>query len=309
MKGINTNTHLFKILKLSFKVGFSLFALYYVTTKIDLQTVFHSLRHISYPLVFLAIVFLLLSIVVAAFRLNTLFKAMPLHVSHTTNFKLYWLGLFYNLFLPGGVGGDGYKIFLINKYHKKPVKSLIGVILSDRLSGLSVIFIYLLILVYSLQLTLPYVNWLGALIPFFFGGYWLFLYLFNRSLLPKYWKVLGWSLLSQLLQILVAFCILYAIGDELDFRGGEYMFLFLVSSITSSIPISLGGIGLREMTFLYGANYLGLSAEHAVSLSFIFYLLSLLVSLPGIVFTFDTSKLLEGEETLITEEEADAEIV
>ncbi len=308
MAGFNHNTRFFKIVKLLLKVGLSVLALYYVTTKIDIKAVGHSISHLSYPLLALAAILLIASIVVATFRLNTLFKAMPLHVSHSTNFKLYWLGLFYNLFLPGGIGGDGYKVFLINKYHKKPVKSLIGVILSDRLSGLAVICIYLLILVYPLHLNIPYINWVGLLIPLVFVGYWLFLYLFNRTLLPKYWKVLAWSFLSQGIQILVALSILYAIGDVLDYRGAEYMFLFLLSSIMASVPISLGGIGLRELTFMQGATILGLNVEHAVALSFIFYILSLLISLPGIIYTFDTSKLLESEETLITDEEAENEI-
>jgi len=32
--------------------------------------------------------------------------------------------MFYNLFLPGGIGGDGYKIYLLNKLSNKSIKSL-----------------------------------------------------------------------------------------------------------------------------------------------------------------------------------------
>lgn len=301
------SSRLYNVFKLIFKVGFSLLALYYVSTKIDLVSLFHSVRNISLPLIFVAAILLVISILLAAFRLNTLFKAMPLHVSTQANFKMYWLGLFYNLFLPGGVGGDGYKIFLINRYHKKPVKSLVGVVLSDRLSGLAVIVIYLLMLTYSLHLNYPLINWVALLIPVVLFGYWLFLYLFNRTLILKFWKVIGWSLLSQGVQIIVAFIILYAIGDSFNHEGMKYMFLFLLSSIMASVPISLGGIGLRELTFLHGAAFLHLNVEHAVALSVIYYLISLSIALPGVVFTFNTNKILEGEESLLTDEEAENE--
>jgi glycosyltransferase 2 family protein len=29
--------------------------------------------------------------------------------------QLYLLGIYYNLFLPGGIGGDGYKIYLLKQ--------------------------------------------------------------------------------------------------------------------------------------------------------------------------------------------------
>ena len=310
MEWNNVKSHIFKVSKLLIKVGISVGALYFVTTKVDMVSLMATMANISYTLIIIAFLLLLSAIVFAAMRLDTLFKAMPLHVTHLTNFKLYWLGLFYNLFLPGGVGGDGYKIFLINKYHKKPVKSLIGVILTDRLSGLGVIVIYLLLLLYAVPIKhLPFVNFSALLVPVVLFGFWLFIYLFNRTLISKFWKVIGWSLLSQFMQILVAYTILYAIGEVEHGDALQYLFLFLVSSITASIPISLGGIGLREMTLMYGATYLGLNVEQAVALSFIFYILSLSVSLPGIIFTFDTSKLLEKEETLLTDEEADAELV
>lgn len=302
--------HLFKITKLLLKIGISVGALYFVFTKLDINALINTVRNISFSLLFVALILLLGAILLAALRLNTLFKAMPLHVTHLTNFKLYWLGLFYNLFLPGGVGGDGYKIFLINKYHKKPVKSLIGVVLTDRLSGLSVIVIYLSLLLYAVPVRhLSFIEYSAILIPLSLFGLWLFIYLFNRTLLVKFWKIVGWSLASQFLQIVVAFTILYALGEVEHGDALQYLFLFLVSSITASIPISLGGIGLREMTFMYGASYLGLNVEQAVALSFIFYILSLSVSLPGIIFTFDTTKLLEMEEQLITDEEAESEIV
>ena len=73
------------------------------------------------------------------------------------NIKLYWLGLFYNLFLPGGVGGDGFKVYLLGKYKKSNLKTVIGAILSDRVSGLSIIVILLLVFIPMLDY-IPFKN-------------------------------------------------------------------------------------------------------------------------------------------------------
>ena len=56
------------------------------------------------------------------------------------------------------------------------------------------------------------------------------------------------SFLVQISQLISVFFILKALGvDELLFR---YLFIFLISSIVAMLPISIGGMGLRELTFL-----------------------------------------------------------
>jgi hypothetical protein len=65
-----------------------------------------------------------------------------------------------------------------------------------------------------------------------------------------------------------------------------YLVIFLVSSIVSVIPLTLGGLGSREVTFFYGAALLGLEESTSVGISVVFFLITALVSLTGIVFHF-----------------------
>jgi hypothetical protein len=52
------------------------------------------------------------------------------------NLRLYFLGLFYNVLLPGGIGGDGYKIFMSEAKHIKfPAKNCSGPLCSIGLAG------------------------------------------------------------------------------------------------------------------------------------------------------------------------------
>jgi uncharacterized membrane protein YbhN (UPF0104 family) len=66
----------------------------------------------------------------------------------------------------------------------------------------------------------------------------------------------------------------------------DYLILFLVSSLVAMVPITIGGAGARELTFLYGAQFLNIHAEKAVAIGFLFYLISTVVSFFGIVFRF-----------------------
>jgi uncharacterized membrane protein YbhN (UPF0104 family) len=284
-----------KYLKLVLKIAFSGAALYFVASKTDLHSLWLTINKSNGWLLLLAVGIYVASQIVSAFRLDTLFKCLPLRIGTLNNIKLYWLGLFYNIFLPGGVGGDGFKVYLINKYRHTPVRKLVGVVLSDRVSGLSVILVYLLGLVHFINYQLPYQGWLWALIPTVGLVYYLFLYLFNRSLTPSYWKVAAWSFIVQGLQVLTAILIIEAIGAGVIGHRDDFIFLFLLSAITASVPITLGGIGARELTLLTGAEMLGLDQNHAVALSLIFYVISVVVALPGLIYTFAPAPLVQEE--------------
>jgi hypothetical protein len=52
------------------------------------------------------------------------------------------------------------------------------------------------------------------------------------------------------------------------------------------LPITIGGAGARELTFLWGAQVLGLDSERSVAIAFIFYIISTVVALYGLVFSF-----------------------
>lgn len=305
-----------KALKLLAKIALSATALYYVFSKIDFGQTLEAIKGINVWILLISILVYTISQLISAFRLNTFYKYVPVKISIFTNIKLYWLGMFYNLFLPGGVGGDGYKVFLIRRYHNASVKRLIGTVLADRLSGLSIILVYLCALVYFIDYDLsktampedgiqlvhdilvwinPFLNYFIIFIPFIAVGYYLYLRVFSRHLVGAAWRVLLLSVIIQGLQMVSAIIILKSMGTELVGQQNDYLFLFLLSSIMSAIPISLGGLGLREVTFMFGSQYLGLNQDHAIALSILFYSISLLVSLFGGYYAYKPSAIFKGE--------------
>ena len=124
-----------KGLKLTLQIGIAAVAIYYVLDEIDVEELKTSLLQADIGWLFLAILAFNASKILSATRLNHFFRALEIKLSEVYNLKLYYLGMLYNQFLPGGIGGDGYKVYLLNKSHKKSIKSLLAATLLDRISG------------------------------------------------------------------------------------------------------------------------------------------------------------------------------
>ena len=264
-------------------------ALYWVFTKINFTEVLGIIGKSRILDMTIAIGLFALSKVIASTRLNLIFKETNIDIDFQPNLKLYWLGMFYNLFLPGGIGGDGYKIYLLNKTKGASVKSAFGAVFVDRLVGVLALTVLVTFIVPFIQQIFPYQKFTFLLTFLLIGGFYLFLRLFYKLYLGIYPTIFVYSLGVQMLQLICAYFILSALGyqDEVF----KYLTLFLISSIVAILPLTIGGVGAREFTFLIGANYLALDPEISVALSLSFYLITALVSLVGIIWVIKPIKL------------------
>lgn len=276
-------------LKATAKILLSVAALYYVFTKIEIRDVISIFRQVNYLLLVIAMLFFIISKVISAWRLNYYFDAAGTRLESNSNLRLYLLGMYYNLFLPGGIGGDGYKIYLLNRKFNKKVKDLFWGVMLDRVNG--VFALYLLALVMVPFLGLGKIYSIGALILIIISS---LVYIFvNKKFFKLFYPVmLPTTLLSfavQIMQVVSALFILYA-NDSYD-NGMAYLFLFLISSIVAALPFTIGGVGSREITFLFGARLLGLDINLSIALSLLFYIITLVVSLGGIYYSFNEKAL------------------
>lgn len=273
------------ILKFILKVSVSALAIYVVIQKIDLQQTKDILLHVRAGWLILALIAFNLSKGISSVRLNRFFKSIGLDLPGLYNLKLYYVGMFYNLFLPGGIGGDGYKVYLLNKSHKTKLKDLISATLLDRISGLAalVFLAMLLSLFVDLSFIGPWMNWVltAALIVYYPVFYAVFCIIFKKFVNAfTISNIL--SLGVQLAQLLCAYLILKAL--MVDGLYIEYMTLFLLSSVVAVIPFTIGGIGARELVFIFGANYLMIDKNTAVAFSILFFVITALSSFSGIFF-------------------------
>ncbi len=221
------------------KIVFSAVLLYFIFTKINLEEVLETFKRIDPLYLLVAIIFFMLSKIIAALRLNLYFHQLRVTLTQISNLKLYLLGMFYNLFLPGGIGGDAYKGYLINKKYEVSGKKVVSVLVLDRLSGLLLLFIYACILALVIKNDVfndfKILFALGIVLSIL--TFWYLNKKFFGYVLPVFWKSMGYSSLVQLAQLI---CILFILkGLQITTSTEAYLFIFLVSSIVSVLPITL----------------------------------------------------------------------
>jgi len=268
----------------SLKLGVSLAAIWWVLSKISFKEVIVVFSTANIYYLAGALIFIIFSSILSGFRQNLSFRSTGAHISPILNLKLFWLGMFYNLFLPGGIGGDGIKVYLVNKYRRNGVRKNIGAMLVNRIAGLVAIGM-ITIACYYLSGDAFKIGWYGWLgIPLLYLFYYQVLRFFLKSFVPIHAGLFGWSMLLQLMQLVSAVFILHAFHQYTNVT--EYLFLFFFSAIATALPITIGGVGAREAVFLMGADYLHLNTELSIALSFMFFLLSAFVSLGGIYWVF-----------------------
>lgn len=276
------------------KILLSLAALFFVFSKIDFPEVVEIYKNSSAFLILIALLLFALSKLIAAFRLNRYFLATGISLTEKFNIRLYMLGMFYNLFLPGGIGGDGYKIYLLNKKSEVKAGKIFWAVFHDRLNGVLALFCIavFLTLFTNFPVGFSYKLWIWLLIPAGILFMFFIIKKYYRQFTPIFSKVTALSFLVQLIQSLSAFVIFRAIGGS--GHETEYLFIFLISSIVSMLPITIGGIGTRELTFLYGSKLLSLDQNLSIAMSLMFYLITAFVSFWGIYFSLNT-KWEEGK--------------
>jgi len=273
------------------KIIVSFLLIYFIFSKINLTEIKEILAKSSIGYLSIALSFFIISKAIAAFRLNLYFQQIQIPLTFKSNLQLYSLGMFYNLFLPGGIGGDAYKGYILKKNFKVKTKKVISVLVLDRLSGLLLLFIYACSLIIMLKFEFLYnYQWIAmVLIPLSVGIFWFLNKTFFKYVIPVYWKSLFLSALVQLAQLITIWFILLALDIKLEQLA--YLLIFLVSSIIAVIPLTIGGIGSREVTFYYGSELLGLDSSISIGISLLFFIITALVSFSGIWFHFNKIKL------------------
>lgn len=258
-------------------------ALFFVFSKIDWDQLSDVLLNSNILLLCIATIFFIISKVLSAYRLLGFFHRIGLKIGRSYNLKLYWIGMFYNLFLPGGVGGDGYKVYLLHKQFDAKVKLLIQASLIDRISGLvSLLFLGGLGFVFLNKDAESnwIVNAIIACLIVLFPAFYLFVRLLSKQFVSFITKSIVLSFGVQLMQLISALCILKSLG--IDSNEIAYGVLFLISSFVSIFPFTIGGLGSREFTFLMGYQYFKIDETICIALSLIFTLISAFVSIGGI---------------------------
>jgi uncharacterized membrane protein YbhN (UPF0104 family) len=279
--------HVGKKLKVVLQVLISACLIVFVFLNLDTSQVknlaFHPQR---VPMLAAAFIAFNLSKIVGAVRLNVYQRHAALHLSEGENLRLYYAGMFLNLFLPGGIGGDGYKVLVLHRSYSLPLRALVTTTLADRVGGMLAL---LLILCMSMPiLSLPWeaasatvvtVSSVAAIVAVFVLAHRWVLKLDVQGIA----SVFALGMAVQFLQLMCMGMLLVYLGTPAANYLG-YLALFLISSLAAVLPLSFGGLGVREATFLFGVGMFHLDPTYGVIASSWFFLITVLSSMIGALF-------------------------
>ena len=265
-----------------FQIIVTVFFIYYTLSKIGLNKILEVIKSADLLFILFASIVYFLSQIISSERLWFILKENNLIISSKENIKLYMVGIFYNFFIPGGVGGDAYKGVLMNKKFQWSLKKIYKLLILDRLIGFGVI-ICLIIVFSGFILDLEFISEFNFVLAplyalLFFVGRVLVQKIFNNEIV--YTKAFFISHIIQILQFGSIVLILFSLGVTNNYF--TFLYIFLISSVLSIF--SFGGIGIREYVFFTLASNTAVSPDIATSVGLIFTFSALISSVPGLFF-------------------------
>jgi uncharacterized protein (TIRG00374 family) len=294
-----------KAILLALKASVMALLLVWLVRMVDWGEFWVSLKDVS-PWAFLLVIILnLLAFMVMSLRWMMLIRAAGYSPSYKAVFLYNMLGLFFNQVLPGSISGDAARVWwLANNY--TGWKKSVGIVSWGRILGMMALVLIALVfmpfyhepalsgrgaalvwaslfLVLALFLAartargLAIIERLARKLIFRREGSrgresadWFFsslsAYLSHRVVV---WEAFGLSLLLRGLWISGAAVLSVSMG--LPVPPMYYFFCVPLIELIRTVPISIQGLGVRELAFVFFLAPLGVSAANAALLSMLFY--------------------------------------
>lgn len=294
------------------KIVVSLGLLAVLLWRVGAQQTLDRLLHMDPVWFAVALALYFMGVWLRAWRWQGLLRALDLNVGLGLLTNLYFVGMFFNVMLPSGVGGDVVRIYELSKDGRGAANATSSVLM-DRAAGLVTLMaqaLITLIIAWSVWpgiiqpsvalaiviisagtliatialLSVDYLRRWLAVIPFLTR--WLekpgirrFAESFRAYRGPALYRALAVSFLFNLQLVLVNYCLGLALHINLPF---VYYLLFVpIVSFVLSLPISWGGLGARETAYVLLFTSVGVLSDQALALSLAFYAVNLLTGAVG----------------------------
>ncbi len=266
------------------RLSVTTFLVWLVSKRVDLEEIADIFVTANVGWLALAIVIYGGSLIVSSHRSNIYLSGIGLTLRPWNALGLYLKGTVYNVLLPGGVGGDGYKILVLRTKEGPPVKLIFQAFFFERLSGLWAICALLCILNATLNKPLLPTFWPWLLLAAGTLAYYIVMRLFFSGHARFFLRT---HLISFGIQCLVSFAVICILKSQpMPVNYGPYLVSFHGSTIFSILNIGLSGLGVREFAMGYAAQMLQNDAALSVFVASAFWLVSTTTAIPGLFFLF-----------------------
>ncbi len=290
---------------IAFKVLGSLLFLLFFFYILDFEKVKTAFATINYFYLLPIIVVIFLRVFVMAWRFYLL-VGIRQTIGLVPIIKQYMVAAMFNMVFPSVIGGDGVRVFLLAE-EKMPKKEGLLFILLERILGLLCLMILSGFFSFFLSGMATYLR-VGILVGAFFSLIAIYIFFFAplkisfekipvikkldpllqllRSQKIKMLQVLFFSFVFQIFSVLLSYLSALAFGIHLSFI--PFLVFVPLVWVVLMLPLSIGGIGIREAAFVYFFAQVGLSGENAFIISVGTYLAFWLNAIFGaMVFFYD----------------------
>lgn len=318
--------HLRKTLGILLRLAIAFAIIAYLLTRKEMDFD-HSIHVVAgafrnWPWLLGGMVCLFLALFIGVIRWRLILEAQGIHLSLGRAFCIFFVGQFFNAFMMGSTGGDVVKALYASRetHHKKT--EAIATVIADRIIGIAALFALggaMMIIRFPFfaghPKTQPLAILMAVMIVFTTVALPL---LFSRHLFER-WPFLGrlekrfafgtvlrksydsfylcrtqhrllattftLSLANHLLSVVACYCLGLALQVHNPFV--DYLTLIPIILAVASLPITPGGLGVREGAAVNLLGAAGVQSSQALPLSLMIYIGSTVWSLfGGIIFLF-----------------------
>ncbi len=304
-------------LRWTVKIAVSAGLMVFLLHKIPSHEIMALARRADRGLLLAATALFMVSNVLGWFQWHALLRSSGVNLPGPQTFRFYFVGLFFNNFLPANIGGDAVKVYDLTREGESAYQ-MIAVTLLDRLLGvfsLCVLAVVAELLLVGRHGGMHHVLYLGVFIAcmipalgFYFYrplGNWLRRSVLNLHALSinarataiidhlspfrgRRGLVTRLALLSAVIQamrVLTHVLVGMAIGIPMTALTVAQFFVFIpLLSLAMIPPITINGLGIREGLGILLFAEAGIVRTDAFVLEFATYIISVVVSLLGFVF-------------------------
>lgn len=310
------------------KILISLILITITIYKIDLNSLLVNLKNVN-PVVFILIpVFAFMSSFSSALIKMSMFSIFNFNIKFIRLIKELLKGSFFGFFMPSVVGGDLYYIIRFGKDFNNYKKVTSGIFLIKIIGFLvflsfvfafgfyywellyiklydkiylnnnlfTVIIIIAIIIIVSLVIILSLRKYLDSLKNKIMDNY-----ISAKKILKNNKKIIIliviFSIIFYIISLGSRVCLCILAGIELPIF--QLAGIILIVNFLVVLPITVSGIGVRETSYITLLGIMGISAEQAIMLSLLDFLISISgVLTGGLLLLFDTNKKNINEKIL-----------
>lgn len=260
----------------------------YFITKIDMTVLLEAISRAKLGWLVVGMLMYPFAQTVCTIRWQHIALALGIRKDLRSMVSLYFIGMFFNLFLPTSIGGDIARGLYLTSDPGQKRTSFLSVIVERGTGVLSMLILASATMLSPYGATLP--PWLRFGFPLlsvcFFAFLWILPLIFQntrtrvRQLISQdldiLWKeprvvVIGicWSMLFDTIAVVIHACIARALSLDIPL---PYHFITLsLASLSSMLP-SFNGIGVRDGVYIYLLSLAGVSSTHGLLFSFLWFL-------------------------------------